>query len=393
MKDGILLKLVIFGLWQRKLRTLLTISGVFIALFSFVMIQTMINAWYAGVRQSARDRLVTRNAISLTSPLPLAHLGRIAQNPGVTRVGIANWFGGVYIDERNRFPQFAVDQNYLKNYPEFIFDESEFASFLQDKRGMVIGEMLSEQFKLKIGDTVQLKGTIYPGTWDFIVRAIFKGRDESVITKVMFFHWNYLNERIKSNGITSRMVNSVGVFVTQVADKYQPEKVSSEIDNTFKNSMAETLTESETAFQQSFLSMSSSIILALHAISIVVLVIILLVLANTLYMSSRERIHDYAILKSLGFQQWVVSSLILIESSLIVGSGLVLTYIVLNGVFSLPPKDILGPLVMFFPVFKLQPHLIIIAALLSILLSFLASLGPMWTIWRLPVTAIFRRIE
>ncbi len=177
------LKLITRNALRHKLRTALTVFGLVIAVLAFGLLQTVIDAWYAGASAASSARLVTRNAISLVFPLPLSYESRIKGVDGVTSVARSNWFGGVYRDPKNFFAQFAVSDNYLDLYPEFIVPATQRADYQRDRKGALVGRQLADQFGFKIGDVVPIKGTIYPGTWEFVVRGIMEGRDESTITR------------------------------------------------------------------------------------------------------------------------------------------------------------------------------------------------------------------
>ena len=185
------LKLIARNALRHKLRTGLTVLGLVIAVLSFGLLQTVVGAWYAGANNAAPDRLVTRNAISLVFPMPLHYRDKIRAVPGVKRVGTANWFGGIYQDPKKFFPQFAVDAaQYFEMYPEYRFAEEEKRAFLRDRRGAVVGRKLAETYGFRVGDTLPLRGTIFPGDWSFTVRAIYEGAEARTDTSQMFFHWD-----------------------------------------------------------------------------------------------------------------------------------------------------------------------------------------------------------
>src|SRR5215831_4674788 len=161
---------------RHKLRTGLTIVGIVIAVCAFGLLRTVVDAWYHGANASSSARLVTRSSVSLVFPLPLTYAAKIRQVEGVTGVTWANWFGGVYVSERNFFPQFAVDApSYLELYPEIVLDPQEAKAFLADRRGAIVGRKLADRYGFRVGDQLPLRGTIYPGTWTFNVRGIYDG--------------------------------------------------------------------------------------------------------------------------------------------------------------------------------------------------------------------------
>jgi putative ABC transport system permease protein len=305
---------------RHKLRTTLTVVGIIVAIVAFGVLRTIIDAWYAGARASSSARLVTRSSVSLVFSLPLTYAGKIRQVPGVSSVAWANWFGGIYINERNFFPQFAISApTYLDMYPEFVLSDAERKAFLADRTGAIAGRRLADKFGWKVGDQIPLRGTIYPGTWTFTLRGIYEGAEESTDTSTMFFHFDYLNEAIKR--IYPRRGDQAGVFIEQLRDPQEAAAVSEAIDATFKNSLAETLSETEKAFQLGFVAMSEAILIAIEAVSYVIIVIIMAVMANTMAMTARERYGEYATLKALGFGNGFVALLIFAESLLIATVG------------------------------------------------------------------------
>ncbi|MGI9047024.1 MAG: ABC transporter permease, partial [Burkholderiales bacterium] len=308
-----LLKLILRNTLRHKLRTWLTVLGIIVATLAFGLLRTVVDAWYAGAESASAARLVTRNSISLVFPLPITYQGKIRQIEGVAAVSYANWFGGVYINEKNFFPQFAIEpQSYLDLYPEYLLPESQKKAFMQDKSSCIIGAKLAETYGFKLGDTVPLRGTIYPGTWNFVVRGIYQGAAENTDRSQFFFHWSYLNETLKKT--VARRAESVGVYIVGLEDADDAAETAGRIDATFRNSLAETLTETEKAFQLGFVSMTEAIVVAIRIVSFVVIGIIMAVMANTMAMTARERRPEYATLKALGFGPAFIASLLFGES-------------------------------------------------------------------------------
>ncbi|HET9749065.1 MAG TPA: ABC transporter permease, partial [Casimicrobiaceae bacterium] len=155
--------LVLRNAFRHKLRTTLTVVGIVVAIVAFGMLRTIIDAWYAGANASSSARLVTRSSVSLVFPLPLSYAPKIRQVDGVTGVAWANWFGGIYINERNFFAQFAISPSYLDMYPEFVLSDAERRAFVADRTGAVAGRKLAEKYGWKVGDQIPLSGTIFPG--------------------------------------------------------------------------------------------------------------------------------------------------------------------------------------------------------------------------------------
>ena len=367
-----IIKLIFKNALRHKLRTLLTVVGISIAVIAFGILRTVVTAWNAGVEASAANRLITRQAVSFIFPLPLAYRDQIAKIPGVEVVTYANWFQGVYIDKNQFFARLAVDaETIFEVYPEFIVSKDEYQTFLKERNSCIIGQDIAKQYNLKIGDLMTIEGDIYPGDWQFIVRGIYEPRDKTTDATQMLFHWDYLNERMKEWG-TGRD-NEVGWYIIKINDPSKTGSISDQIDALFKNSRAETKTESERAFQQGFVQASSAIITSMSVISFVIIGIIMLVLGNTMIMSARERTREYAVFKTIGFSGGHMVGLILGESLFIsaigAGLGLFLTFPIIEGLGAAIPKG-------FFPVFELEPITLIFAVSSAILVGIAASIFP-----------------
>lgn len=316
-------KLILRNTLRHKLRTGLTVLGLVVAILAFGMLRTVVDAWYSGAESASSTRLVTRNAISLVFSLPINYQERIRRIEGVTAISHANWFGGVYVTEKNFFPQFAVDaKTYFDLYPEYLISPADMKAFLTDRKGCVIGRKLANTYGFKIGDTIPLRGTIYPGVWSFTVRAIYDGAEAGTDTSQFFFHWDYLNETLKKT--VARRTNHVGVYVIEISDADRAAEISNEVDAMFGNSVAETLTETEKAFQLGFVAMTEAIVVAIRIVSFLVIFIILAVMANTMAMTARERFGEYATLKALGFGPRFLAGLIYGESLTIALTGAVI---------------------------------------------------------------------
>ncbi|VWB86391.1 ABC transporter ATP-binding protein [Burkholderia stagnalis] len=381
-----MLKLIARNALRHKLRTLLTVLGLTIAVLAYGLLHTVVDAWYAGAAAASNARLVTRNAISLVFPLPVSYENRIRGVDGVTLVARSNWFGGIYRDPKNFFAQFAVSDNYLDLYPEFILSAQQRADYARDRKGCLIGRQLANQFGFKVGDVIPIKGTIYPGTWDFVVRGILDGRDESTITRQLIFHWDYLNERVRKT--TPRQADQVGVYVFGIARPDDAAAISRGVDALFRNSLAETLTETEQAFQLGFVAMSNQIIAAIRVVSYVVIVIIMAVMANAMAMSARERTVEYATLKALGFGPGFLAALVFGESLVIAAIGGSL------GMLAMPPaahlfKQATGGV---FPVFNVSAQTFALQAACSLAVGVAAALVPAWQAARVRVVEGLRAI-
>ncbi|NVN99386.1 MAG: FtsX-like permease family protein [Geobacteraceae bacterium] len=382
-----IIKLIIRNAFRHKLRAMLTVTGVAIAILAFGLLKTLVSLWYLGVEASSSTRLVTRSSISLVFSMPVSYKERIRHVPGVTGVSTMNWFGGVYVTEKNFFPNFAVEpESFLKVYPEFILDEREKKSFLTDRTGAVAGRKLAAKYGWKIGDRISLKGTIFPGEWNFVLRGIYHGAQKSTDESQFFFNWDYLNETMRKT--VPRRADQVGIYVVAVARPDQAAEVAEEIDATFKNSLAETRTETEKAFQLSFVAMTEAIMIAIQIVSYVVIVIIMVVAANTMAMTARERIAEYATLKVLGFKGYHIAGAVFGESLFIAMlggiAGVLLTFPAAGWLES--------TLSQFFPVFQIAPSTVILQFVAALIVGLVAGIFPTWRGATIQIAQGLRRI-
>jgi putative ABC transport system permease protein len=383
----LILKVLFRSAFRNKLRTGLTILGITIAILAFGLLRTLISAWYAGVEASSATRLVTRNSVSIIFPLPHFYKNKIQQVNGVKTVSYGTWFGGVYGEEKNFFANFAVEpRSFLELYPEFIIPPDGKEAFLKDQKGCVIGKKLAAKFGWKIGDIVVLKGTIFLGNWDFVVRAIYQGRDKDTDESQFFFHWDYLNEIVKKS--LSGWADQVGYYIIGVARPELAGDVAVAIDQIFKNSLAETLTETEKAFQQGFVAMSGAIVTAIQIVSFVVIFIIMAVVANTMAMTTRERIGEYAILKTLGFGGGHITALIFGESLVITIMGCLL-----GVVLTFPATKILShELGTYFPVFNIGRETLLLSLVAALTIAFVSAIIPTRRAIKIRIADGLRRI-
>ncbi|MBI5484828.1 MAG: FtsX-like permease family protein [Deltaproteobacteria bacterium] len=382
-----LLKLLSRNALRHRLRTLLTILGITVAILAFGLLRTVVGAWYAGVNASSSARLITRNAVSLVFSLPIAYQERIRRIEGVAGVSYANWFGGIFINEKNFFPNFAIEpQSYLALYPEFVLDPDEKRAFILDRKGCAVGKKLADRFGWKVGDSVPLKGTIFPGNWEFVVRAIYTGAEKSTDESQFFFHWEYLNETLKKT--IPRRADQAGVYIVGLKNPLSAAEVSLALDAVFKNSLAETMTETEKAFQLSFVSMTEAIVVAIRIVSFVVIIIIMIVVANTMAMTARERIGEYAIFKALGFRGYHIAGMIFGESLFIALTG-GLTGILLTFPVARKFGEVMGA---FLPVFQVDRMTLYLDIAFCFLVGVVAALFPTWRAVRIRVADGLRRI-
>src|SRR5881296_1203091 len=385
-----LLKIVLKNLFRHRLRTVLTMLGIATAVMAFGLIRTIVGAWNAGVAGSAANRMITRHSVSFIFPVPLPYRQQIARVPGVTAVSWANWFCGVYGDPndfKNFWPRMAVDPDtFFDLYPEFHLPPDQLAAFKKERNACVIGRKLAQQHGFKLGDVITMEGDIFPGTWQWVVRGIYTGRDPSTDETQMFFQFPYLYEQVRQRE-PGRPVDA-GWYILRVGSPDALARVAAAVDTQFVNSRAPTKTESEREFQQSFVQMSSAIITSLQVISVVIVGIILLVLANTIVMSVRERTREYAVLKTLGFSARHLYTLIFGESLLIALCGgligLALTFPMVAGFGKALPT--------FFPIINVAPLTIALALGAALIAGTVAAFFPATRVVRTPIVTGLRTV-
>jgi putative ABC transport system permease protein len=382
--------LVFKSAFRNRLRTLLTALGVAIAIVAFLFMRTIISAWHAGVEGAQSDRLFVRNKISITFPMPLSYVNKVQQIVGDRGdVSYENWFGATYPkDEKGFFANLAADDNVFKMYPEFAVDPEQWKDYVADRQGAIVGARLAEKYGWKLGDKIVLRGTIYPGDWEFHVRALYKATKSSVNEGSMFFHWKYMNEQL-----TGSLHDQVGLVLLKVNDPTQSAALAQQIDKNFVNSAAETRTESEKAFQLEFVSMSSAILSAIQVLSGVMLVILMLILANTMAMATRERTTEYAVMRAMGFQPRHIVGMVLGEGFTValvgVGVGVALAQPVMRFFAELLEKDLGG----FLGSFDLHLGETVLATVVALVLGMLASALPAARAGRLKIVDALRRVE
>lgn len=380
-------KLIYKNALRHKLRTALTVLGIAVAILAFGLLRTVIAAWYAGVNQSAPDRLITRSRISITFTLPVAQKQKIERIPGVVGVGHGTWFGGIYQDPKNFFAQFAFeDTSMFRLYPEFIVDEGAIDKLANTRNGAIVGIETMARFGWQVGQKIPFTGTIYPGTWDFEIVGTYRGRDETIDDSQFIFNWQYIEQRMLQEW--PERAGQVGWYVIKIDDPARAAAISQAVDAEFDNSPDETVTETEAQFQQSFVAMAGTIIFSLQVISVLVIGIILLVAANTMAMTARERISEYAVLKTLGFSGGHILGLIGGESLMIAMMGgvvgMILMFPVLNGVAA--------ALRSWFPVFPIEARTFQLAGLAAFGVGLLAAVFPAWRAIRVSIVNGLRRI-
>ena len=381
------LPLLFAGFRRKRLRSFFTAASVLIAFLLYGFLGAVRQAFSAGVEVSGLDRLMMINKISLIQPLPYSYLDRILGVQGVTEVTHGTWFGGIYQDPKNFFPQIAVDpESFLRIYPEMLVPEEQKIAWLQDRQGALVGRATAERFGWKVGDRIPIQATVWikrggDRNWEFVIDGIYDAREKGFDTTQFLFHYDYLNE--------SRQFwkDLVGWYVIRIANPDEAVIVTRRLDEEFTNSSYETRTASEKAFAQAFANQVGDIGAILRAILSAVFFTLLLVAGNTAAQSVRERTAELAILKTLGFSNLQVLGLVLAESLLLVGTGGALGLALAVAIIS--RGDPTGG---FLPLFFLSGRDVALGALLVAALALASGLLPALTAMRLRIVEALRRV-
>lgn len=375
-------RIVVANLFRKKIRLTLTIGSFAVALFLFGVLVVLHGAFYAGVDIAGADRLVVLNKVSIIQPLPLAYRTRLERVPGVKEVTYANWFGGVYQDERNFFPQFAIDkEGYRSMFPEFVIPEAQWQAFLADKQACIVGKTTADKYGWKIGDRIPIRGTIFTGMWEFNLRGIYTGKRSQDDNTQFWFRWDYLDERRQWGK------GQVGWYAARLNNPDEAVTVSRAIDNTFANSPWETKTDTEKAFAASWVKQMGNIEMLILTIGGVVFFTLLLVTGNTMATAVRERGRELAVLKAIGFSDRFVLGLVLAESLIVAAIG---------GAVGLGLAKLLtslgNPLSNVLPVIHLPASGLIEGIALALAVGLVAGILPAVGAMRLRVVDALRRI-
>jgi len=306
------MRLIRANLFRKKIRLFLTLGSFAVALFLFAFLAVVKKAFTGEADLANASRLVIINRVSIINPIPLSYRDKITRIPGVQAVTHYNWFGGVYQDEKNFFPQFVIDpENQRQVIPELIVPEDQWKSFLQDRQGAVVGARTAQRFGWKIGDRIPIKSPGYGGgpAWEFNIDGIYHGQRPGDDETQFWFQWDYFEERVPE-----RFKGMAGWYEVKLNSPDDALPVAKAIDAEFANSPYETKTETESAFAASWVKQFGNIEFLILTIGSVVFFTLLLVTGNTMAISVRERTSELAILKAIGFKDGTVLVLVLAEA-------------------------------------------------------------------------------
>lgn len=388
-------RLVFGNLLRHPLRSLLTSLSVGVAMFLLCLLQSVVTTLDAAVTAAASNRVCVQSAVSLYVNLPLSYRSKIEGVDGVRSVCAWQWFGGVYQDPKNFFAQFAVDHDtFLDMYPEIRFLSGSPEAFLRERQACIVGKMLAEKFGFEVGQSVPLEGALYPRTdgqpWQMKIAGIYESDSASIDDNTMFFHFDYLRESLEQGAATGPDGNdpTVGVFVVEVEPGRDPVQVMSAIDAQFANGPQRVHATSESEFQAQFVTMMGSVPFFVGAIGAGVLAAILLAVLNTMLMAAREQIHDTGILKALGFSSPAVFAVLLLQSLVISTAGGAVGILAAR-----PVGDLVAARIgMMLAGFRVDGHVQLLAALVTVALGLVAGIVPARHAARLdPVAALRAR--
>jgi putative ABC transport system permease protein len=376
---------------RNPFRTSLTVLGVAVAILAFVLLRTVITSWNITAEVSAKDRIGTRHKLSFVIALPKRYVDTIREVKGVEAATWMTWFGGK--DPKNPdqfFANMLVDvPTFLDVYDEVKLPEDQKQRWLEDRQGAIVGSSLARSLGLKVGDRYTLQGTIYPGDWVVNIDGIYTTTRKSMDQSSMFFHWNYLNESLPP---TRR--DTVGWIVSRIDDPGRGPAMSAAIDKIFDQFDQQTLTMSERNMNLSFLGMFAAIMKAINVVSIIILLILVMILANTIAMGVRERTAEYGALRALGFMPKHIRMFILGEAAtlgIIAGVlGVALAYPLVNGAMSRFIEENMGGQ---FPYFRIDNLTIVLALVLALVLGLASGAVPALQAGKLSVVNALRRVE
>lgn len=395
-----MIQLVFMNLFRNPLRTFLTMASVTVAIFLFCALGGVLDTLQESIKVGSETRLITRNKVSLIFPLPISYLARLQAVPGVKRVATSNWFGGTDPkDPRSFFAQFAVDPEYFAVYrkdmnivqaspaqaaavvPEGA--DPKLAAYFLEQSACVVGEKLMQKKGWKLGQTITVAGTIYPGNWEMTIRAVYRATNKSFGEEVVLFPFKYLDQR----GMSGRSL--IGVYVLELSEPSRAADISKGIDQQFDSSAPATRTESEQAFQAGFVSMYGNLPFVLRVIGLAIVFSILLIAANTMMTAVRERTSEFGVLKTLGFTDGSLFGMVVAEAAFITLGGGALGALLAKFAVEKSGFNMLG----FLPPMSVYWSTVAIGVGMSVVIGAVSGLVPAFQVSRRRIVDALRRVE
>jgi len=378
-------RIIFANLFRKKVRLLLTIGSFAVALFLFAFLAVVKDAFNRGADVAGADRLVVINRTSIINTIPLSYRDKILRIPGVKAVTHNNWFGGIYQDEKNFFPQFVIDpQAQREVFPELLVPDDQWKTFVNDRLGAVVGARTAARFHWKIGDRIPIKTTLYGGgSWEFNLDGIYHGKNPQADETQFWFQWDAFEERVPES-----FKGQIGWYVLRLDSPDDAVRVSKAIDAEFANSSSETKTQTESSFAASWVKQFGNIKVLILSIGAVVFFTLLLVTGNTMAISVRERTSELAAFKAIGFSDRSVLFFVLAESLIIalIGglAGLLLA------MFMVPA--LAAALNGLLPTLILSPYILALGLMVAILVGLISGLLPGISAMQMRVVNALRRV-
>ena len=377
------LPLLMRNLLRNKRRTILTITSISVSLFlvaTLVTILTELNS--PPETPESALRLITRHKVTLFTSLPISHKQKIAAIDGVEAVVGQLWFGGMYKEPANFFANFSTDtEDFFSVFLDLILPESQKEAFLNDRTGALVGAKLAERFGWQIGDVIHLQSTLWPFNPELTIRAIYEGGSD--LGSMLYFHWEYFNEGVGDMGQT-------GTFTILARSAEDVPRIAETVDGLFRNTPFPTKTETEKSFLLSFASMLGDIQLFISSIVTVVIFAIVLVAANTMAMSIRERVREIGVLKALGFRRYHVLGLLIGESVILSLGGALIGSWAPRIFFSV--VDVAQVSGGFLLRFYVTPGTLALCAGIGLFIGIVSAGIPAWNASRISVVNALRRV-
>ena len=378
-----LFPLVFANLRRHKLRTLLTMLGVALATFLFASLRSVVTTLNAGAEVASASRMVVTHATAIVFLLPSSYTQRLAAVPGVDAVTFANWFGGTYGDGKTFFAQYAVDpETYFTMYPEISVPPDQMEAFQHERTAAIVGKGLMQLFGWHVGQDVTIRGSIYPGDWTFTIRGVYTPAVRAFDDRSFIFRYDYLYEN------TGRQATP-NWFVLRLSDPSLAPKVAQTVDDMFRNSDKPTKTGTEKAFNQGFITMWGNVRFLMNSIGLAVVFAILMVTANAMMMTARERTGEVAVLKTIGFTDRTLFALVMAEAGLITLIGAVLGLGGAKLLYSGTGFSGFGML----PGFDVTAGTLVLGFAIALVLAVASGLAPALRAARLSIVQALRHVE
>jgi putative ABC transport system permease protein len=376
--------LVWANLTRHKRRTVLTTLSVALALFLFASLRSVVTTLQAGADVGSESRMIVQSAKAIVFFLPRSYKERLAAVPGVAAVTWADWFGGVYQDPKNFFASFAADaESYLEIYKSDLeLPADQKATFLRERTACVVGKHLMDKFGWRLGQDITLKGTIFQGDWTFTIRGVYRAVDPAFSEDAVVEHHGVIYERYP------QWVNP-GWYVLQLTDPALAPRVAAAVDSMFKNSADPTKTGTERAFNANFMTMWGNVSFLMNSIGMAVVFAILLVAANSMMLSARERTGEVGVLKTVGFTDRLLFGLVMAEAGTIALVGAVLGLGAAKALYRPTGFSAMG----FLPGFDVTVGTLAQGFGIAVLLALASGLVPAWAAARLSAVQALRHVE